>query len=285
MLRETLRNKFASHLDDETIKKLSKLRYRDWGRLSKKLLNGIQGCDKAGDGTPETIIELMRNFSYNLMELLGDKFSFMECIQEINDKLTEGQVVDPQDIIDELAFPPAVKRSVWQALRIVDEVIHIKKALPSRIFVEVTRSNKTEKKKKDSRQKRLSDLYAAIKKEEALLSGLKEAEFTGLKSGLANYDDAALRSKKLYLYYTQMGRCAYTGETIILSELNTNYDIDHIYPRSLTKDDSFDNLVLCKRTANAQKSDTYPIAEEVQKAQKPFWTFLKQQEPNVPQTW
>ena len=278
MLRETLRNKFASHLDDEAIKKLSKLRYRDWGRLSKKLLNGIEGCDKAGNGTPETIIELMRNFSYNLMELLGDKFSFMERIQEINDKLTEGQVVDPHDIIDELALSPAVKRAVWQALRIVDEIVHIKKGLPSRIFVEVTRSNKTEKKKKDSRQKRLSDLYAAIKKDDALLSGLSNEEFGGLKSGLANYDDAALRSKKLYLYYTQMGRCAYTGEVIELSQLNTdNYDIDHIYPRSLTKDDSFDNLVLCKRTANAQKSDTYPIAEEIQKAQKPFWTFLKQQ--------
>lgn len=212
------------------------------------------------------------------MELLGDKFSFMERIQEINDKLTEGQVVDPQDIIDELALSPAVKRAVWQALRIVDEVIHIKKALPSRIFVEVTRSNKAEKKKKDSRQKRLSDLYAAIKKDEALLSGVKDIEFSGLKSGLANYDDAALRSKKLYLYYTQMGRCAYTGEVIELSQLNTdNYDIDHIYPRSLTKDDSFDNLVLCKRAANAQKSDTYPIAEKIQKVQKPFWTFLKQQ--------
>lgn len=278
MLRETLRNKFASYLDDEAIKKLSKLRYRDWGRLSKKLLNGIAGCDKAGDGTPETIIKLMRNFSYNLMELLGDKFSFMERIQELNDELTAGQVVEPHDIIDELALSPAVKRAVWQALRIVDEVVHIKKALPSRIFVEVTRSNKTEKKKKDSRQKRLSDLYAAIKKDDVLLSGLSNEEFGGLKSRLANYDDAALRSKKLYLYYTQMGRCAYTGEVIELSQLNTdNYDIDHIYPRSLTKDDSFDNLVLCKRTANAQKSDTYPIAEKIQKAQKPFWIFLKQQ--------
>lgn len=276
MLRETLRKKFASCLDDEAIKKLSKLRYRDWGRLSKKLLNGIDGCDKAGDGTSVTIIEAMRDFSYNLMELLGDRFSFMERIQEINDKLTEGQIVNPHDIIDDLALSPAVKRAVWQALRIVDEIVHIKKALPARIFVEVTRSNKTEK--KDSRQKRLSDLYAAIKKDEALLSGLKDTEFVGLKSGLANYDDAALRSKKLYLYYTQMGRCAYTGEVIDLSQLNTdNYDIDHIYPRSLTKDDSFDNLVLCKRTANAQKSDTYPIGEGIQKTLKPFWTFLKQQ--------
>ena len=278
MLRETLRNKFSSCIDDETIKKLAKLRYRDWGRLSKKLLNGIDGCDKAGDGTSVTIIEAMRDFSYNLMELLGDKFSFMERIQEINDKLTAGQVVDPHDIIDELALSPAVKRAVWQALRIVDEVIHIKKALPSRIFVEVTRSNKTEKKKKDSRQKRLSDLYAAIKKDEALLSGLKDTEFDGLKSGLANYDDAALRSKKLYLYYTQMGRCAYTGNIIDLNLLNTdNYDIDHIYPRSLTKDDSFDNLVLCERTANAKKSDTYPIDNTIQTNQKVFWSFLKHQ--------
>lgn len=278
MLRETLRNKFSSCLDDEVIKKLTKLRYRDWGRLSKKLLNGIDGCDKAGEGTSVTIIEAMRDFSYNLMELLGDKFSFMERIQEINDKLTAGQVVDPHDIIDELALSPAVKRAVWQALRIVDEVIHIKKALPSRIFVEVTRSNKTEKKKKDSRQKRLSDLYAAIKKDEALLSGLKDTEFDGLKLGLANYDDAALRSKKLYLYYTQMGRCAYTGNIIDLNLLNTdNYDIDHIYPRSLTKDDSFDNLVLCERTANAKKSDTYPIDNTIQTNQKVFWSFLKHQ--------
>ena len=278
MLRETLRNKFSSCLDDEVIKKLAKLRYRDWGRLSKKLLNGIDGCDKTGDCEPATIIKFMRNFSYNLMELLGDKFSFMERIQEINDKLTAGQVVAPHDSIDELALSPAVKRAVWQALRIVDEVIHIKKALPSRIFVEVTRSNKTDKKKKDSRQKRLSDLYAAIKKDDVLLNGINNEIFGELKSSLAKYDDAALRSKKLYLYYTQMGRCAYTGEIIELSLLNTdNYDIDHIYPRSLTKDDSFDNLVLCKRTTNAQKSDTYPISEEIQKAQKPFWTFLKQQ--------
>lgn len=95
---------------------------------------------------------------------------------------------------------------------------------------------------------------------------------------MANYDDAALRSKKLYLYYTQMGRCAYTGNIIDLNQLNTdNYDIDHIYPRSLTKDDSFDNLVLCERTANAKKSDTYPIDNTIQMKQRSFWAFLKHQ--------
>ena len=49
--------------------------------------------------------------------------------------------------------------------------------------------------------------------------------------------------KNCNLYYTQMGRCAYTGNIIDLNQLNTdNYDIDHIYPRSLTKDDSFDKF-------------------------------------------
>ena len=75
-----------------------------------------------------------------------------------------------------------------------------------------------------------------------------------------------------------MGRCAYTGNAIDLNLLNTdNYDIDHIYPRSLTKDDSFDNLVLCERTANAKKSDTYPIDNTIQTKQKSFWAFLKHQ--------
>ena len=75
-----------------------------------------------------------------------------------------------------------------------------------------------------------------------------------------------------------MGRCAYTGNIIDLNLLNTdNYDIDHIYPRSFTKDDSFDNLVLCERTANAKKSDTYPIDNTIQTNQKAFWSFLKHQ--------
>ena len=48
---------------------------------------------------------------------------------------------------------------------------------------------------------------------------LRTKSLEGLKSGLAKYDDAALRSKKFYLYYTQMGRCAYTGEVIDLKSV------------------------------------------------------------------
>ena len=43
MLRETLRKNLLRALDDEAIKKLSKLRYRDWGRLLRKLLEWYRG--------------------------------------------------------------------------------------------------------------------------------------------------------------------------------------------------------------------------------------------------
>lgn len=86
----------------------------------------------------------------------------------------------------------------------------------------------------------------------------------------------ALRRDKLYLYYTQMGRCMYTGDVIRLEDLENKdlYDIDHIYPQSLTADDSLDNRVLVKKQVNAAKSDRYPLAEEVRQKQKPFWEML-----------
>lgn len=93
---------------------------------------------------------------------------------------------------------------------------------------------------------------------------------------MGKLEDYQLRSDKLYLYYTQMGRCMYSGEVIDLEDLwdNTKYDIDHIYPQSKTMDDSLNNRVLVKKECNAKKSDTYPIKEETRKIMTPFWKTL-----------
>lgn len=68
----------------------------------------------------------------------------------------------------------------------------------------------------------------------------------------------------------------YTGDVIRLEDLENKdlYDIDHIYPQSLTADDSLDNRVLVKKQVNAAKSDRYPLAEEVRQKQKSFWEML-----------
>ena len=87
-----------------------------------------------------------------------------------------------------------------------------------------------------------------------------------------------LRSKKIYLYFTQLGKCMYSGEPIDFENLvsaNSNYDIDHIYPQSKTKDDSLNNRVLVKRGLNAQKSDSYPLSREIREKMRPYWEMLR----------
>ncbi len=55
---------------------------------------------------------------------------------------------------------------------------------------------------------------------------------------------------------------------------NSIYDIDHIYPRHFTKDDSIhNNLVLVKRQLNADKSDM-PITKEIQTKMHGRWKAL-----------
>lgn len=136
---------------------------------------------------------------------------------------------------------------------------------PKRIFVEVAREPGEKGVRKVSRRNQLLDLYKACKK-----------EAPELYDRLANKEsDNALRSDKLFLYYSQMGRCMYSGDAIDLDELFTNrYDIDHIYPQSKVMDDSIDNRVLVKRDLNSKKTDTFPVSEEYRKAGKALWSTL-----------
>ena len=75
---------------------------------------------------------------------------------------------------------------------------------PQRVFVEMARE-KQENKRTESRKKQLLDLYKACRKE--------EPEWIDELCGqLEELQDHQLRSDKLYLYYTQKGRCMYSGE-------------------------------------------------------------------------
>ena len=64
----------------------------------------------------------------------------------------------------------------------------------------------------------------------------------------------------------------YTGEEIDIEELFTDnrYDIDHIYPRSLTNDNNLENnLVLVSKKINEnEKKNIYPVPEKIRKNPK-----------------
>lgn len=262
MLEKVLREDVPS-LTAQQLKALMKLRYRDWGRLSEKLLTGISAVDKE-TGAVQTLIEAMRTTGLNLMELLTDRFGYMEAISRENEKDLQGSALT-YETVEQMRIPPAVRRSLWQTLSVVKELRHIMGCDPKRIFVEMARGGDAVKQRTKSRKEQLQELYRACGKDAREWS-----------EKLEKTPEDALRRDKLYLYYTQMGRCMYTGEVIRLEDLENRdiYDIDHIYPQSLTADDSLDNRVLVRKNVNAAKSDRYPLAEEVRQSRHAFWKML-----------
>lgn len=265
MILEKITEVYSGMLTQDQINKLSSLKYSGWGNLSRKFLTEVEHYGEETAGEYVNLIDMMWDYSLNLMELLSNKYKFLESL----DELKEVKVINKlnyENIIGDLVLSPSVKRSVWQTLRIIGEIKKIMKCDPKKVFVEVTRKEDIVKTRKDKRKKQLEKKYKNIKDvDKNILEELK------------NTDEKEFRRKKLYLYFTQMGRCMYSGENIHLEDLfNSNiYDIDHIYPRSLTKDDSWNNLVLVRKDINGAKSNDYPLLNDIRKARHTFWTLLK----------
>lgn len=268
-IKKRIEENYKYKLNEEDIKKILRLNYKDWGRLSKKLLIDVI-CEKCIDystGEIGNIINTMRNTTNNFMELMSNMYSFKEQIDTMNIEGFNPEEELSHKMLDDLYVSPGVKRQIWQAIQITEEIKKIMGGEPEKIFIETTRSNKAGKKRTNTRQQRLLELYAACKK-----------ECKDFSPEIKKKTDGQLRSKRLYLYYLQMGKCMYSGATIDLDRLMSglDYDIDHIYPRSKTKDNSFNNLVLVKNELNRHKDDNYPIDNKIQKNMSSYWNFLYQ---------
>lgn len=265
LFKERIREHYDDNkITEEQLKRIAGFKFHDWGKLSKQFLE-LSGCDKAtGEVLP--LISMMWERNENLMELLSSKYTYSEELKSyVNDSEKVLCEMEYEDL-DELYFSSPVKRMIWQTILILRELEEVLQCAPSRIFVEMARGDGQKGERKDSRKKKLQELYKGCK---------VDARAWGKE--LEKYSDKELRSKKLYLYYLQQGRCMYTGESIDLEDLfNDNlYDIDHIYPRHFVKDDSLENnLVLVKKEKNAHKSDHYPIEEDIYKARHQWWRSL-----------
>ena len=262
MLRSWLR-KNCSFLTDEEIKSICRLKYQDWGRLSRTFLTEIYSPDENGEAI--SIIQMMRQTNCNLNKLLSKDFLFAKNAEEYR-REKYGTDLSLSEQLAELYVSPPVRRSILQTLKIVDEIVDIKKAVPEKIFIEVARENDENQKgnRTVSRKNKLIDLYRKCGEDSGPL-------FEALNSSEEN----ALRRDKLYLYYTQFGKCMYSGEPIDLESLDSGYDIDHIFPQSRIKDDSLNNRVLVKRKLDGDKGNSYPIQSSIREKMQPFWLMLK----------
>lgn len=245
-----LNDKHDNILSSEQIKQLAKKHYTGWGRLSRKLLDGIFDNGK-------TIMDYMREADYNqnFMSLIEDENKiFKSEIEKAQNEAIDTSEFSYENFVAPIAGSPAIKRGIWQSLQIVKEISDIMTYPPSRVVIEMTRENQTSRRSKP-RLQQLKEKRAEFVEE---LVKLDENQ---------NFD-----SERVYLYYLQNGKDMYTKETLELSELN-QYEVDHIVPQTYIKDDSIENKVLVKRTSNQIKGGDVPSSEVVSKM-KSYWQLL-----------
>lgn len=284
--------RYGSLFTNEQLDQITNLRYQGWGKLSRELLEDIKGNYQ---GQKVSLIQMLekvvkkdgKDYSYNFMELLNDpSLGFAQAIEEKKVDAIGGEYKGFRDYVENSYNSPMIKRAIIQAMAIIKEVEKILGRPADRYFLESTRSPDASKKGKNgnkwARINQLTDAYEHLKKEIPSDSPWKndfDVAFTKLQEIKNSRDWTSLRSKKLFLYFLQMGKDVYTGKTIPFESIYNNtseYDIDHIIPQSMIKDDSLNNIVLVSITINQQvKKDIYPIPEKIIAAGKTTIQFLK----------
>lgn len=216
MLKTQLENKYGNVLSADEIKRILGFKFKDWGRLSKEFLC-LQGEDRSS-GEVMSLLRAMWETNYNMMELLySEDFGFGASLEEKKHKSTTTLAEFTFEDLDDMYFSAPVKRMVWQTILIIKELSEVLGKAPERLFVEMTRNEDEKKQRSTPRKKKFLELYKSVKENQKYWNELIEKED----------ESGRLKSKKMYLYLTQMGKCMYTGEEIDLDRLfNDNiYDM------------------------------------------------------------
>ncbi|MFC6118318.1 type II CRISPR RNA-guided endonuclease Cas9 [Macrococcoides bohemicum] len=245
ILEDKIKEKY-SELSKKQIEQLKKLNYSGWGRISEKLLTH--------DYKGFTVIDLLRRTDQNFMEIITSKdYGFKEFISDENQ--IEHHQVRYKDVAA-LATSPALKKGIWNTLEIVRELTTIF-GEPEYIVMEFATED-GEKAKRQKSRKQQWDSNIKVNKLKSVADYKKVID----ESSDENFD---FQNDRLWLYLSQNGKCMYTHESIDLGRLlndksNQVYEIDHIYPQRLVKDDSINNKVLVVKSANQHKSgDAMPL--------------------------
>lgn len=270
ILKRKLNQTYGGALSSAQINKIVKKRYQGWGRLSRKLLCGLKTETAWGS---MSIMDILREGdpttgrharAMNFMEILHeDTFGFEQLIDEANEKRLgeRGTALS----IDDMPGSPALRRSVNQALRIVDEIVGIVGHEPTSIVIETTRD---EQRKGVRTTKRHDALKTALEAFRADVADFDPDLLKELDNRKEQLDD-----DRLMLYFAQAGKCMYSGDVLDIRRLS-DYHIDHIIPQAYIKDDSLDNRVLVKQELNERKLDSLLLPSDIVRSQRVWWAQL-----------
>jgi len=258
-------------LSSETVTAICKLNYQGWGRFSRKLLVGIKTMNAEGELL--SVMDILRTTNLTFMEILYDRrFSFQEIIEKENAPKQKDISLSRYDsVFPDTPISPSVKKTTWQGLKVIQEIVKIMGKEPKQIYIEFTRSEGKKGKRTINRYDALEKMYKRIKDNPDFQKCWDE-----LTSEKEQYKEqnGPLSKMKLFLYFLQNGKCLYTEQHLEISNLN-QYQIDHILPQAYIKDNSIDNLALVIQKENQRKKDSLLLNEDIITKETPYWDTLK----------
>lgn len=269
ILRDELKRAFGDRLSDAQIKTICKKRFTGWGKLSDRFLTGIK---VETDNGPKSIMDILREGNPNagasskpmvLMEVLhDDRLGFEKRIEEENEEVLLGAEALT---VDDLPGSPSLRRTVNQAVRIVEEISRIAGHVPTSIFIENTRDDNPKKKggRTQRRYKKLKEAIEAFKVESQVALDFKQVK------------PAELDDERLLLYFMQGGKSLYSGKALDMRNLS-QYQVDHIIPQSYIKDDSLENKALVLSSENQAKANDLLISPQIRQKMAGYWRTLHQ---------
>ncbi len=254
ILEKKIRDNYK--LSEEQIKKVINKKYKGWSNLSKKLLT-TKYYTNPMTNLKQSILDIMEETEKNFMQILCDEqFQFQKMIDEFNQINTTQKI--NYELVENLATSPATKKGIYQALKVVEEIVNYMGYDPENIMIEMAR-NEEEKKRTDTRKKYLQKLYENAKK--------NIEDYKKLSSELQKTEEI---SQKMFLYFIQEGKSLYSKEPISIENLN-ECEIDHIIPQTLIKDDSIDNKALVYKTENQEKSSSFVVPKKFRTDEHIIW--------------
>ena len=264
MYRRRLHREFDGKLPAEALRQLEGFRSEGWGRFSRKLLTAEVSEFREGK---KSIIFVMRETNDNFMRVYHNrKYKTKEELNKLLPKDETGKI--SYNTVLALPCSPAMKRGIWHAVRVLDEIRGYMGSDPKGIYIRNLRDSNARRRtvvtKVRTRFEQVRKLYDAYEEETgkridpALRSLLQKT-----RNGMTDEE---------YLYLTQLGRCMYTGKPIDLGKPGS-FITDYVIPLCLMADDSLDNRVLILAEAN-QRESKEAMPKSVIRAMGPFWAEL-----------
>lgn len=150
--------------------------------------------------------------------------------------------------IDNLVASPQVKKTLRQAIKVINAIILEQKGLPKVIAIEST-----------------TELNGIKKRNEIIKDQRKQEELrkTATEYIIKNYGEDKVNNKnieKLMLYNEINGQCIYCDKPISINDLmSIGYEVEHILPYTKSFDNSFNNKTISCRKCNADKKNRTPF--------------------------